>query len=175
MDTTENIEIRLAGAGDAVLISILASTTFYEAYFEQDESENLARYISDSFEFRRIAAELDDPAVVFPLIFVKGKAVGYAKLDKSSSLECVKSMNCVELQRIYVVERLYGSGAGTALLNHCLSLAKSSGFDKLWLQVWEENPRARRFYEKHGFEPVGKIEVPYGDVIGTNLVMAKAL
>ena len=41
----------------------------------------------------------------------------------------------------------------------------------LWLGVWEENPRALRFYEKHGFERVGTLEFPYADTVGVNAVM----
>ncbi len=46
----EQITIRRANLDDAVLISALATTTFFEAYFVQDESTNLAAYIYDSFK-----------------------------------------------------------------------------------------------------------------------------
>ena len=174
-NSEKTITIRQANAGDAALISVLAAATFYEAYFDQDESANLAGYISQSFGLNKIQSELDDPTVVFVLIFVSKKAVGYAKLDRNSSLDCINDDNRIELKRLYIMERVYGKGIGSKLLEHCLALAKDGGFGTLWLQVWEENPRARRFYEKYGFKEVGRVKVPYGDVIGTNLVMEKSL
>ncbi|MDQ3220808.1 MAG: GNAT family N-acetyltransferase [Acidobacteriota bacterium] len=174
-NSEKKITIREANASDAVLISILAATTFYEAYFEQDESTNLAGYISQSFGLNKIQSELADPAISFALIFLSEKAVGYAKLEKDSTLGCIKGHNTIELKRIYVLERVYGKGVGSKLLEYCLSLAKDRGFESLWLQVWEQNPRAQRFYEKYGFEEVGTVNVPYGDVMGTNLVLEKSL
>lgn len=169
------ITIRMAGPDDAALVSVLAATTFYEAYFEQDESGNLAGYISEAFDKDKIAAELTDAVNSFLLVYRSGRAAGYAKLVRHSTLDCITGTNPVELKRIYILERVYGKGLGQRLLEHSLALAKSEGFDSLWLQVWEENPRARRFYDKYGFAAVGKVQVPYGDVIGTNLVLEKPL
>ncbi len=33
--------------------------------------------------------------------------------------------------------------------------AKKEGHESLWLGVWEHNLRARAFYERWGFRPVG--------------------
>lgn len=167
--------IREANLGDATLISVLASVTFYEAYFEQDESGNLAGYISEAFEMRKIEAELRDPDITFLIISQFDKASGYAKLVRNSKLECIGGEKPVELRRIYILERVYGKGYGARLLEHSLKLAADQGFDTLWLQVWEENPRAQRFYAKYDFRGVGKVEMPYGDVIGVNLVLEKQL
>ena len=68
-----------------------------------------------------------------------------------------------------------GKGLGALLLKHCLEAAKSKGFKTLWLGVWEENRRAQRFYEKHGFKRVGTLTFPYGDTVGTNFVLEKVL
>ena len=174
-DTVNNFTIRKANINDASLISVLASTTFYEAYFEQDESANLAGYISEAFNKKKIASELNDPDITFLIIFHSGKAVGYAKLGRNSTLECIGSANSIELKRIYILERVYGKKFGAALLEYCLTLAKDCGFETLWLQVWEENLRAQKFYAKYDFRIVGKVEIPYGDVIGVNLVLEKKL
>ncbi len=170
-----DITVREANIDDAALISVLASTTFYEAYFEQDESSNLAGYISDAFGVQKIAAELLDPGITFLLAFRSRKAVGYAKLDRNSRLDCIEAANSIELKRIYILERVYGKGFGALLLEHCLNIAKNDGFETLWLQVWEENPRAQRFYGKYDFKCAGKVEMPYGEVTGINFVMEKAL
>ncbi|CAN5461495.1 spermidine/spermine N(1)-acetyltransferase [soil metagenome] len=169
------VTIRTATKDDAVLISVLASATFYEAYFEQDESHNLSNYISGSFAVDCIRAEITDADSAFFLIFLAGKAVGYAKLIADSLTDCVQRSKAIELKRFYLVERVWQTGVGRALLEHCIDEAKSREFDVIWLGVWEENLRAQRFYAKCGFTQVGTVTFPYGDVDGTNLVLEKKL
>ncbi len=169
------IEIRRAVAADAKLVSLLGAVTFYEAYFEQDDPADLANYIHESFEPEKIRGEIEDENAAFFIIFLDKHAVGYAKLREGSKPDCLETENSVELQRIYLVERVFGKGIGAILLNHCLETAKQKGFETLWLGVWEENRRALRFYEKHGFRRVGKITFPYGATTGTNFVMEKVL
>ncbi|MCC6781841.1 MAG: GNAT family N-acetyltransferase, partial [Planctomycetes bacterium] len=41
------------------------------------------------------------------------------------------------------------------LMDAALAHARAGGHDGVWLQVWEHNARARRFYEKCGFVAVG--------------------
>jgi ribosomal protein S18 acetylase RimI-like enzyme len=171
----QSITIRKANISDAALISVLAAATFYEAYLEKDEAHNLAGYIAQSFEPQKIAAELADANTIYIIMFRSEKAVGYAKLGKASTLDFIKGTNVAELKRLYIMERVYGQGFGERLLNYCIDMAGQMGFDTLWLQVWEENPRARRFYAKFDFVQTGKIDVPYGNVIGTNLVLEKNL
>ena len=169
--TADNISIRKASVDNAVLISVLASTTFYEAYFEQDESSNLAGYINESFDIETVRAEIKDPQSTFFLIFLDGKAVGYARLIDDSMTDGVADDRVVELKRIYILERVWGTGTGEALLTHCIEIARNRGFNAIWLGVWEENQRAQKFYAKYGFEQVGTVTFPYGDVDGTNLVL----
>lgn len=163
--------IRTATVHDAQLLGIVASTSFYEAYFEQDDSHNLAAYCAESFAEDKLADELADPTCSFFLLLRNDRAVGYAKMRRGTTAEGVTPEVSIELQRIYTVERVYGTGAGALLLNHCLEFARGEGFEKLWLGVWEENKRAQRFYEKHGFVQVGTLTFPYGDEVGINYVM----
>ena len=174
-DPADRIEIREARADDAQLISVLATATFYEAYFEQDESLNLANYIREAFDLDVIQTDLKNPDATFYIIYLDTKACGFAKLLKNSTADGVASKNTIELKRIYILERVLGKGVGGILLNHCLETSRQQGFETLWLGVWDENLKAQRFYDKHGFKPVGSISMPYGAVVGTNFVMEKKL
>ena len=55
-----------------------------------------------------------------------------------------------ELYSLYVLAAHHGSGAGQALLEAVLPVGTPA---QLW--VAEDNPRARRFYERNGFTPDG--------------------
>ena len=174
-DLTAKIEIRRAIAADAKLISVLAAVTFYEAYFEQDDAHDLANYIHESFESGKICAEIADKNAAFFIIYLNEKAVGYAKMREGSKVDCIKNENSIELQRIYIIERVYGKEIGEQLLKYCLETAKTRGFETLWLGVWEENKRAQKFYAKYGFKRVGELMFPYGESVGINFVLEKVL
>ncbi len=171
----DKIKISPATVADAKLISVLGAVTFYEAYFEQDAAHDLANYIHESFELAKIRAEIEDKNAAFFIIYADEKAVGYAKLRNGSKVDCIKNENSIELQRIYTIERVYGTGIGESLLKHCLETAKLQGFETLWLGVWEENKRAQKFYAKYGFTRVGEITFPYGETVGINFVLEKVL
>lgn len=46
-----------------------------------------------------------------------------------------------------------GRGVGAALIDASMDWARAEGFDKLTLSVFVGNERAKRVYERHGFEP----------------------
>lgn len=169
------MEIRRAEAGDARLLAALGTVTFYEAYFEQDTPEDMANYLAEAFSEVTMTKELADPASTFFIALREGHAVGYAKLLRGEAADGVGGERPVELKRIYLVERVWGTGAGTQLLEHCMAAARAAEHDRIWLGVWEENARAIGFYRKHGFERVGTIEFPYGDSVGVNQVLERRL
>lgn len=175
-DSNTNITIRCANVDDSHLIAVLASVTFYEAYFEQDAPDALADYIVESFPPELIRSELADPNITYFIVFHESYAIGYAKLRQGSPRPCVRGQNAVELQRIYVVERFWKKGVGKMLLDQVIGEARGKGFDSLWLEVWEQNERGLRFYEKQGFTDTGgRAEFPYGGGVGINIVMEKSL
>ncbi len=47
----------------------------------------------------------------------------------------------------------WGSGAGSALMAAVIAALRANGFAAAHLWVLEDNPRARRFYEREGWSP----------------------
>ena len=167
--------IRTASTADAKLLSALGIVTFYEAYFEQDTADDMARYLTETFSVAAMKAELRDPEATFFIAYRGEAAAGYAKLLRGTTAEGLTGNNPIELKRIYLVERVWGTGLGRLLLEHCIGAARDGGADTIWLGVWEENERGLRFYRKHGFEKVGTITFPYGNTVGINQVMERRL
>jgi ribosomal protein S18 acetylase RimI-like enzyme len=54
--------------------------------------------------------------------------------------------------------RWQGQGYGTALLRACEQLAAEDGYGSLRLDVFEDNPVARRLYEQYGYHRCGQIQ-----------------
>lgn len=63
------------------------------------------------------------------------------------------------VNELYVVETRRGDGVADELLERATEIAAEQELplDRLLLDVDPDNSRARRFYERHGFEPWGEI------------------
>ena len=70
--------------------------------------------------------------------------------DKSKSFE---------LWGIYVEPLLTGNGIGTRMVEFCEEKAIERGYKENVLWVFQDNIKARRFYEKMGYKEDGKEEV----------------
>jgi ribosomal protein S18 acetylase RimI-like enzyme len=56
---------------------------------------------------------------------------------------------------LYVSAEAIGTGVGAVLMRSSIERARDSCYESLWLGVWEHNHRAKAFYERWGFVPVG--------------------
>ena len=65
----------------------------------------------------------------------------------------------------------HGKQVGQVLYNKALLVAKQHNVDILWLGVWEENPRAIRFYQKNGFVEFDKHIFKIGNDEQTDIMM----
>jgi GNAT superfamily N-acetyltransferase len=63
-----------------------------------------------------------------------------------------------ELYAIYALPESWGSGAGPLLMTAVLTALRESGVSSAILWVLEDNPRARRFYEREGWTRSGRRE-----------------
>lgn len=62
-----------------------------------------------------------------------------------------------EVVSLYLLPEHMGRGYGGPLLEAAVETLGERGFRDALLWVLEENRRARRFYEKHGFRPAGDV------------------
>jgi GNAT superfamily N-acetyltransferase len=77
-----------------------------------------------------------------------GRVVGFATTGASRD---VVGEGEGELYAIYALPEAWGTGAGRALLAAVLGALRDAGFLTASLWVLEDNPRARRFYEREGW------------------------
>lgn len=68
-----------------------------------------------------------------------------------------------EVSKVYVHPDHHGGGVAARLLEVTVEEAASRGAAAVWLGVNQENARANRFYEKHGFALVGTKRFLVGD------------
>lgn len=168
-----DLNIREANIRDAVLVSALAAATFYEAYVEFDEPQDLAEYVTSSFAPDSTEKELSDPSNTFLLAELDRRAVGYAKLRRGSAPDFLMSENLAEIQRIYILSKFARKGVGAGLIAKCCERAAAEGYAGVFLGVWDENLAAKAFYESQGFTLRGETDFHYGNGVFVNEVLVK--
>jgi diamine N-acetyltransferase len=170
------VNIRFAAQEDAELLAKLGRETFHDAFVNHPlmPKVDLDLYLNEAFTVSQIASELNDPQAAFLLAEIDGQAVGYAKLIPGGC-EPVAAKNPVKLKRLYVRQEFVGAGIGAGLLSHCLDEAWRSGYDAIWLSVWEHNRRAQAFYRKWNFKRCGVIDFQFGNTVLTDILMQRSL
>ncbi|GAA3440811.1 GNAT family N-acetyltransferase [Planomonospora venezuelensis] len=63
-----------------------------------------------------------------------------------------------EIHAIYVLAEHWSTGLGLALMAHAVGHLAELGYREAGLWVLEGNARARRFYERFGFTPSGRVQ-----------------
>lgn len=177
------IRLRTASTDDAPLLSTLGARLFEQTFGPSNTPEDMASYLPGAFNVDLQTEELSDAAwKTWIAEDESGAAIGYTVLIRDSTIEDVEGQHPAEIRRIYVDASLHGRPAdadgrraGQVLMDQCVSQARAWGADVIWLAVWQENPKAIRFYEKNGFQRVGVKTFQLGSDLQHDFVMARNL
>jgi GNAT superfamily N-acetyltransferase len=173
------LRIRHAEPSDVGVLASLGARAFVDAFAADNDPQDIERYVAESFAEARIAAELAEERSTVLLAydddFSAATPIGYSRLQGGSTNDSVTARCPVELVRLYVEPSVIGRGYGSALLQVCLDQTAVCGYDVIWLGVWEHNHRARRFYERWGYQQVGKCVFVLGSDVQTDHVLARAV
>ena len=163
------VAFRTAGLSDVRAMAQLGRDTFVETFGHLYSEENLAAFLANHSEEKWLG-ELRDPAFAVRLAEASGRAIAYAKLGPPSLPFEVRGRP-IELRQFYVLRPWHGIGVATALMAWVLGEARARGAEDLYLSVFVDNHRARRFYERYGFEYVGKYHFMVGSHADEDLIM----
>lgn len=158
------ITIRAASPQDAPALAPFAERVFRRT-FERDPAhspENMALHVASSFSVARLSAELADAKTWYFVAKRAGELLGYVKIERSAPPACVSGPVPIELARLYVDHAWHGHGIAGRLIERAFAHARRLGARTMWLGVWRNNDRARRFYEKWGFTHVGAHPYQFG-------------
>lgn len=144
-----SIAYRDAVPEDAAMLAALGRRSFTETFGHLYTPENLAAFLENHSE-EKWRAELEDRAFAICIAAVGGEAVGYVKLGPPS-LPFEPEGKPIELRQLYVLKPWQGAGVAAGLMDWALAEAKARGADELYLSVFTDNHRARRFYDRYGF------------------------
>ena len=142
----ENIIIRNASKADIRQIAAIKINGWKTAYLDIIDNEYLDSIDIDKEVEKYSNYSLDN-------IFVaelNNEIVGFCRVydyDKSPYED--KNIDC-EIREIYVEHDLKRKGIGSQIFNYVMKYFKNKGKNKLYIGVFEDNYKSRKFYEKMG-------------------------
>jgi GNAT superfamily N-acetyltransferase len=139
--------VRRARPEDAAAIAAIHVRTWQAAYEHVFGAERLAGLDPERrrLGWERALSERVDEEDVF-VAEEDGDVVAFA-----SSGPARDEPEEGELYAIYALPQAWGGGAGAELMRATLGALRGRGFPGALLWVLEDNPRARRFYEREGW------------------------
>jgi ribosomal protein S18 acetylase RimI-like enzyme len=165
--------IRDATAADLPAIDRVFRQSFCDTFAHLYRAEDLAAFLG-KFTPDAWAEEFADPRYRFRVAEVDGDIVAYVKLGPSA-LPIETDAQAIELRQLYVLKEHHGSGIAAALTDWAIDEARAQGFEELYLTVYVDNHRARRFYDRYGFEAVGRYDFMVGNHADEDIIMRKRL
>jgi len=175
MKSSYEFVIRPAFPNDVDILQQLSITTFSDTYAEYNTEEDMQLYIDEHFNGEVLLIELNSKENFFFLAILNHEPAGYIKLRTSHELPQLKNKRNIELERIYVVKHLQGTGLGHQFIQYAVEFAQSKGYDTMWLGVWTRNEKAISFYKKCGFKIFGEHEFTLGTDEQIDWLMKKEL
>ena len=140
---------RDASPADAPALASLARRSFTETFGHLYAPADLAAFLATHND-AHWREELADPAFAVRIAETAGEPVAYAKLGPPL-LPFEPEGAPIELRQFYVLAGWHGTGVSRDLMDWVLAEFRGRGADELYLSVFTDNRRARRFYERYGF------------------------
>lgn len=165
------LQLRQATISDLSNLQSIGRKTFAEIFAASNSEENLAVYLEEGFSEDKLRAELQNENSLFYFALQKENVIGYLKVNWGDAQSEKQEPNALEIERIYVLRQYHGTQVGALLYQQALSIAQTRKAPYIWLGVWEENPRAIRFYQKQGFVEFGEHIFQLGDDAQRDVLM----
>lgn len=167
------VTYREAAVADAATLDSIFDTSFCDTFAHLYRPEDLDAFLS-GFGIADWEAEIRDPGYAFRIAEADGEPVAYAKLGPLK-IPVETDRPALLLDQLYVLKEHHGSGIARQLMDWVFAEARRRGAEELYLTVFIDNHRARRFYDRYGFEAVGRFDFMVGSHADEDLIMRKIL
>jgi diamine N-acetyltransferase len=147
------IAYRDARIEDAEALSAMAQQSFIETFGPLYAPADLTTFLEAAMSPGAYTRQLGDPAYRVHLATIEGQPIGFSKLGPIYFDGYPDDAPC--LHQLYVLAAHHGDGVGRRLMDWTLGTVRAGGASELYLSVYIDNHRARRFYTRLGFEKVG--------------------
>jgi diamine N-acetyltransferase len=168
-----NATYRDATRADAAALDRIFDASFCDAFAHLYPPEDLDNFLT-SVGVADWEAQLNDSAYAFRIGEVTGEPVGYLKLGPMT-LPFETRRPAILLEQLYILTEYHGRGIAHALMDWALEEGRRRRAEEMYLTVYVDNQRARRFYDSYGFQPVGRYDFMVGNHADEDIIMRKAL
>jgi len=163
------ITYRDATLADAPALRELFAQSFVETFGHLYRPADLDEFFESNSE-AKWQANLSDPDVAIRVAEMAGKLAGFVELAPKK-LPYETAGQAIELRRLYLRSEAQGQGIAEQLMKWALNEAAARDAEEIILSVYVDNHRARRFYERYGFEVVGKYDFMVGSHADEDLIL----
>jgi ribosomal protein S18 acetylase RimI-like enzyme len=168
-----SVSYRNGTPADAAILDRIFRTSFCDTFAHLYRAEDLDAFLS-RLDVGKWEAQLRDAAYAFRLAEVRAEPVGYIKLGPMK-LPIETERSSILLDQLYILKQHHGAGIAHALMDWGIETARQRGAEEMYLTVYVDNHRARRFYDRYGFEAVGRYDFMVGDQADEDIIMRKML
>ena len=169
------MNLRLCNISDLNRIINIGRRTYYDTFHQLNTRDTMSQYLDEAFSVEKISKELNNPKSSFYFLYDKELLVGYMKVNFYPAQSDINDPESLELERIYVSKEFKGQGYGKFMIEKTMAIAKDNGCIKVWLGVWEKNSSAISFYQRMGFEIIGRHTFRMGEEIQNDLVLQRMI
>jgi ribosomal protein S18 acetylase RimI-like enzyme len=135
------IQITRAGLTDRDFIRSVSERTWPSTYGHIISQEQIDFMLEWMYSDDSLATQMNT-GCEFYIANMNGSDIGFCSVSEEDGAH--------KLNKLYVLPTAQGTGAGKALLDKSIEVAKAAGSSSLFLQVNKQNT-AYSFYLKHGF------------------------
>lgn len=167
--------IREATLADLPKLRALAISVFTITFEKANNPDDFKAFMDEAYSEAQMRKELAEPGAVYLVAEDGEQFAGYARVRENNEVDHYLGTNHLELQRLYADIPWQGKGVAKALMDACEKIALDRGKDWIWLGVWEHNPKAQHYYQKHGYERFSEHSFMLGNDKQTDWLMRKSV
>lgn len=170
-----HIECRTPTPADGPALAAMARRCFAETFGQRYEKRDLETFLDAAYGPNGMLAELEDSQVDFRMALDGTDIIAYAKLSPLKAPARDPEPGALELRQIYVLGPWQGTGVAESLMAWALDRARTRRAPEIYLTVFDDNHRAKRFYTRHGFVDVGGCPFQCGSSIEDDRIWRRPL
>ncbi|MGH8177331.1 MAG: GNAT family N-acetyltransferase [Steroidobacter sp.] len=165
--------IRAARSTDAATLTEFARKTYTQAFGNTFRPSDLSSHLDRHLSLAKVVRILGEDVVL--LAEADAAIIGYVQFGEARSSTGVDVSGAQELRRLYVDAAFQDRGVGAALMDAALEHPRLRNAARIYLEVWEHNLRAQKFYVRYGFKVIGTraFAVESGPEAGVEFLMVR--
>ncbi len=155
------ISLEKATHSDAAILSNLAKAIYQENYLHLWLPGGADWYMNQyAYPVHQIEKELADPNNAYYLLQDDQEPVGYLKLLLCSNLSGYDPADALEIERIYLLDKIKGSGLGKRMMQLAFDTALALNKKVIFLKAMDSSLEAIAFYQHQGYSICDTFSLP---------------